>query len=152
MNYLSPTVRTGPWTEPEDRLLVQQVNVLGFMWSVIAHYFNGRSDNDVKNRWHSHLKYETVIDGGRYVLPADGVVRGRKKRNRAPAFPKANALRMLHQEQRRVMLGGMLEDKMKPVEDAHYNTQVITDVWDKLCAEEGAEEWGGEVDFTTFES
>jgi hypothetical protein len=44
-NYLSPAIRSDPWTADEDRILVEKVNEMGFAWSFIAHFFNGRSDN-----------------------------------------------------------------------------------------------------------
>jgi hypothetical protein len=67
-NYLSPNIRSDPWTEAEDRLVVEKMNEDHFSWSLIAPFFNGRSDNDIKNRWYSHLKYETIQQDEKYVL------------------------------------------------------------------------------------
>jgi hypothetical protein len=97
VNYLSPEVRSDPWTDGEDRVLLHKINELGFCWSSIAHCFNGRSDNDIKNRWYSHLKYETRQEGGKFVFAAasDSLYPERKRRNRAKIYPKQNALRFL---------------------------------------------------------
>jgi hypothetical protein len=100
VNYLSPSIRAGPWTEGEDRLLLELINARGFAWSAIGVAFNGRSDNDIKNRWYSHLKYQTIHEGGRLVLAPGGEspYPGRKKRNRAAVYPKQNALQFIQRQ------------------------------------------------------
>jgi hypothetical protein len=96
LHYLSPDVRTGPWSEDEDRLLVAMLNDHGRAWSVIRGLFNGRSENDIKNRWYSHLRFETVQEGERLALPATRPER--RRRRRVVCDPKWTA-RMLLQTQ-----------------------------------------------------
>jgi hypothetical protein len=55
-NYLCPANKNGPWTEEEDALLAQKVRDLGSHWSVIAKCFDGRSENNVKNRWYAFVR------------------------------------------------------------------------------------------------
>lgn len=100
-NYLCPAIRSDPWTHEEDRLLVEKINEVSFSWSAIAHSFNGRSDNDIKNRWYSHLRYETVHDGTKYTLTGKGEESPypqRKKRNRLKVCPKQSAFSLLEQQ------------------------------------------------------
>jgi hypothetical protein len=94
-NYLCPQVRTGPWTRDEDDLLIAQLAQLGHAWTAISRCFHGRSDNDIKNRWYSHLRYETVCDRGRLMRAPRVALAHRRKRQRAVVDPKANALRLL---------------------------------------------------------
>ena len=56
VNYLSPGVKKLEWTEEEDLILVQSYQNLGKKWSKITNYLPGRSENHIKNRWHSYLK------------------------------------------------------------------------------------------------
>lgn len=72
VNYLSPYIRHDPWNEKEDRELVEKVNEVGHSWSTIGKCFNGRSENDVKNRWYSHLKFRTTLVNGKYRLLTTG--------------------------------------------------------------------------------
>lgn len=54
-NYLNPSLTNGPWTREEDRILEQKVLEYGQHWNKIVQFFKGRSDNNVKNRWHTYI-------------------------------------------------------------------------------------------------
>jgi hypothetical protein len=65
-NYLCPRLTRRPWTEAEDRLVIDSVRTLGPHWSAIGRLLRsltndpdgiGRSEVDVKNRWYSHLRH-----------------------------------------------------------------------------------------------
>jgi hypothetical protein len=50
-NYLSPNLKTEPWTDAEDQLLVDKVTTLGPKWAIIVGSFPTRSKVSLKNRW-----------------------------------------------------------------------------------------------------
>lgn len=54
-NYLNPSLTNGPWTREEDLLLEEKVNEIGQHWNKIAKFFDGRSSNNVKNRWYTYI-------------------------------------------------------------------------------------------------
>jgi hypothetical protein len=41
------------WTEKDDRQLVELQRRIGNRWSILATFFPGRTQNQVKNRWYS---------------------------------------------------------------------------------------------------
>ncbi|KAK4426545.1 Transcription factor [Sesamum alatum] len=56
LNYLKPSIKRGQFTKDEVDLIIRLHKLLGNRWSLIAGRIPGRTANDVKNFWNSHIK------------------------------------------------------------------------------------------------
>ncbi|XP_054775856.1 transcription factor MYB41-like [Prosopis cineraria] len=62
-NYLRPDIKRGKFSEEEDRIIINLHSVLGNKWSKIAGHLPGRTDNEIKNYWNTHIRKKLLQMG-----------------------------------------------------------------------------------------
>jgi hypothetical protein len=83
-NALNPAMNRGPWTREEDSRLLELHAEYGNRWTKINELMPTRSDNAIKNRWHSTLSKRpdfptpapTPVHSTRPLLPSIAVLVG----------------------------------------------------------------------------
>ncbi|XWS46971.1 hypothetical protein CRYUN_Cryun14cG0113700 [Craigia yunnanensis] len=63
-NYLRPDIKRGNFTREEENTIINLHEMLGNRWSAIAARLPGRTDNEIKNVWHTHLKKRLKQNNG----------------------------------------------------------------------------------------
>nr|QAX87835.1 MYB5 [Freesia x kewensis] len=63
MNYLRPSIKHGQITSDEEDLILRLHRLLGNRWSLIAGRIPGRTDNEIKNYWNTHLSKKLISQG-----------------------------------------------------------------------------------------
>ncbi|TYH18743.1 hypothetical protein ES288_A05G297500v1 [Gossypium darwinii] len=63
INYLRPDLKRGNFSEAEDELIIKLHSLLGNKWSLIAARLPGRTDNEIKNYWNTHIKRKLISRG-----------------------------------------------------------------------------------------
>ncbi|OHT11542.1 Myb-like DNA-binding domain containing protein [Tritrichomonas foetus] len=69
MHHLDPKINHGPWLPQEDMKIIELHAAYGNKWSLIAANIPNRTDNSIKNRWHSTLRKK--IEKGNQALTDD---------------------------------------------------------------------------------
>ncbi|XP_055819574.1 transcription factor MYB3-like [Solanum dulcamara] len=63
MNYLRPGIKRGNFSQDEEDLIIRLHSLLGSRWSLIAGRLPGRTDNEIKNYWNTHVIKKLKIAG-----------------------------------------------------------------------------------------
>ncbi|KAK1605694.1 hypothetical protein QYE76_029367 [Lolium multiflorum] len=62
-NYLRPDIKRGKFSHEEEQTILRLHSILGNKWATITKHLPGRTDNEIKNFWNTHLRKKLVQMG-----------------------------------------------------------------------------------------
>ncbi|XP_059662586.1 transcription factor MYB102-like [Cornus florida] len=62
-NYLRPDIKRGRFSLEEEETIIHWHSILGNKWSMIAARLPGRTDNEIKNYWNTHIRKKLMRMG-----------------------------------------------------------------------------------------
>ncbi|XAR53685.1 hypothetical protein NMG60_11022330 [Bertholletia excelsa] len=62
-NYLRPDIKRGKFSFEEEEAIIHLHSILGNKWSAIAARLPGRTDNEIKNYWNTHIRKKLLRMG-----------------------------------------------------------------------------------------
>lgn len=69
LNYLRPDIKRGNISPDEEELIIRMHRLLGNRWSLIAGRLPGRTDNEIKNYWNTHLSKKLTMSSQNPKFP-----------------------------------------------------------------------------------
>ncbi|KAJ0256643.1 Transcription factor MYB63 [Hirschfeldia incana] len=83
INYLRPDVKRGNFTVEEEETIIKLHQNYGNKWSRIASQLPGRTDNEIKNVWHTHLKKRLVQSSATTTCSSDSISSRKEDKSQA---------------------------------------------------------------------
>ncbi|XP_018468535.1 transcription factor MYB59 isoform X2 [Raphanus sativus] len=113
VNYLHPGLKRGKMTPDEERLVLELHAKWGNRWSKIARKLPGRTDNEIKNYWRTHMRKKAQ----------------EKKRPMSPASSSSNFCSSSMTTATTQDTGGSKGKMNQECEDRYYS---MDDIWREI--------------------
>lgn len=125
INYLRADLKRGNISEEEEEMIIKLHATLGNRWSLIAGHLPGRTDNEIKNYWNSHLSRRShdfpkggdgvVVNVDLSKLPGGGKRRGGRVGRATATTAKGK------RKARGKKAGKVKKDKVAEMEHHHHH-------------------------------
>ncbi|KAL2527756.1 transcription repressor MYB5-like [Abeliophyllum distichum] len=99
MNYLRPGIKRGNIGPDEEDLIIRLHSLLGNRWSLIAGRLPGRTDNEIKNYWNTHLLKKLKTAG---IQPKDYPKQQKEPKSKKSTVSEPNAKQKKKKQKKKI--------------------------------------------------
>ncbi|KAG5061424.1 hypothetical protein AAZX31_01G197700 [Glycine max] len=133
-NYLRPDLKRGLLTQAEEQLVIDLHARLGNRWSKIAARLPGRTDNEIKNHWNTHIKKKLLKMGIDPVThePLNKQVSSKDSSSPAEHFSQVNNINIHQVEQNDGVLNSEENSTSSPAENSSGEESLLVD---SICSD-----------------
>ncbi|KAJ9565208.1 hypothetical protein OSB04_001174 [Centaurea solstitialis] len=108
VNYLHPGLKRGKMTPQEERRILELHSKWGNRWSRIARKLPGRTDNEIKNYWRTHMR-KKAQEKKRVLSPSSSVSNSSSYSSVCTSNPTIDSMPMMETNERSFYDTGGLE-------------------------------------------
>lgn len=138
INYLRPDIKRGNFTNEEEENIIKLHEMLGNRWSAIAAKLPGRTDNEIKNVWHTHLKKklnQTNSETKKRVISKPKIKRSDSNSSTITQSESASACTTSSSDFSSVAIGERKDVKSEDIESMEETMAVIDEsFWSEAAA------------------
>ncbi|XP_009607518.1 transcription factor MYB8-like isoform X2 [Nicotiana tomentosiformis] len=127
VNYLKPGIKRGNFTSEEEDLIVRLYNLLGSRWSLIAGRIPGRTDNEIKNYWNTHLLKKLKSEGLEPKIHKSLAKNTRRRKEKANVSSQIN--QKGYKEKKKRNKKGKIEENCNNIEEKEQVAKKIEEQW-----------------------
>ncbi|XP_016458745.1 uncharacterized protein LOC107782378 [Nicotiana tabacum] len=127
VNYLKPGIKRGNFTSEEEDLIVRLYNLLGSRWSLIAGRIPGRTDNEIKNYWNTHLLKKLKSEGLEPKIHKSLAKNTRRQKEKANVSSQIN--QKGYKEKKKRNKKGNIEENCNNIEEKEQVAKKIEEQW-----------------------
>ncbi|KAI3489959.1 hypothetical protein L1887_45874 [Cichorium endivia] len=123
VNYLHPGLKRGRMTPHEERLVLEYHSKWGNRWSRIARKLPGRTDNEIKNYWRTHMRKKAQENKRVSSSPSSSFSNSSSSSSICTNDPTVDSMPMTETKERSFYDSGGIE--MVPVPRGKNNTTLM---------------------------
>nr|XP_043609642.1 transcription factor MYB59-like [Erigeron canadensis] len=100
VNYLNPGLKRGRMTPHEEKLVLEYHSKWGNRWSRIARKLPGRTDNEIKNYWRTHMRKKAQENKKMMLSPSPSFSNSSSSSSTCTNDPTADSMPMTETKER----------------------------------------------------
>ncbi|KAM7501946.1 hypothetical protein LguiB_000850 [Lonicera macranthoides] len=132
VNYLHPGLKRGKMTAHEERLVLELHSKWGNRWSRIARKLPGRTDNEIKNYWRTHMRKQAQEK--KRAIASQSSSLSNSSSSSSLSTPHVDSIPLLESKERSFYDTGGLEKKGADQGEGENGNYSMDEIWNDIVS------------------